>query len=153
MPHRSLLYWPPHDSPPRAIAGGPTVNAEFNWWLLIVGLVVGAALTWLVMADSSRREADITEAERPSEAVWIAAIMSAAGHPTEPRRIEDVLRLHSEYVAGPPPDDPLPADSAGRHGPDAERHSAKPQATMPDVDETRAAHQRDERSRVADVRD
>jgi hypothetical protein len=136
------------------------VNAEFNWWLLIVGLVVGAVLTWLVMADSSRREADITEAERASEAAWIAAIMSAAGHPTEPRRIEDVLRLHAEYLAGPPPDDPLPADSAGRpadsagrHGPDAERHSAKPQATMPDVDETHAAHQRDERSRVADVRD
>ena len=24
------------------------VNAEFNWWLLIVGLVVGAGLVWFV---------------------------------------------------------------------------------------------------------
>ena len=35
------------------------VNAEFNWWLLIVGLVVGAGLVWLVVLDSRRREADV----------------------------------------------------------------------------------------------
>jgi hypothetical protein len=27
------------------------VNAEFNWWLLIVGIVVGAGLTFLVISD------------------------------------------------------------------------------------------------------
>ena len=37
------------------------VNAEFNWWLLIVGLVIGAGLVWLVLADSRRREVDILE--------------------------------------------------------------------------------------------
>ena len=40
------------------------MNAEFNWWLLIVGLVIGAGLVWLVVADSRRREADLSERER-----------------------------------------------------------------------------------------
>jgi hypothetical protein len=55
------------------------VNAEFNWWLLIVGLVVGAGLVWLVMADSRRREVDVSEAERDGEAQWIAEAMIEAG--------------------------------------------------------------------------
>jgi len=129
------------------------MNAEFNWWLLIVGLVVGAGLTWLVMADSARHEADVTEAERPSEAAWVASIMSAAGHPIEPSRVEDVLRLHAEYLAAPPPDDPQPGDSVRRHRPNAERDGPEPQAPMPDVDQARPAHQRDEGGPVADVRD
>ena len=29
--------------------------AEFNWWLLIVGVVAGGVLTWLVLADTTRR--------------------------------------------------------------------------------------------------
>ena len=83
------------------------MNAEFNWWLLIVGLVLGAALTWLVMADSTRREIDISEAERPVEALWIAGILAGSGRPLDAARVEEVLRLHREYLALPPPDDPL----------------------------------------------
>jgi len=30
------------------------MNAEFQWWLLLVGLVIGALLVFLVMADFSR---------------------------------------------------------------------------------------------------
>jgi hypothetical protein len=82
------------------------VNAEFNWWLLIVGLVLGAALTWLVMAESTRRDADLTESEQRGEALWIASVLSSSGHPTEGTRVEEVLRLHREYLAAPPPDEP-----------------------------------------------
>jgi hypothetical protein len=82
------------------------MNGEFNWWLLIVGLVLGAALTWLVMADTTRRDVDIAERERPVEALWIAGNLTAAGRPVDAERIEDVLRLHREYLAAPPPDDP-----------------------------------------------
>lgn len=81
------------------------MNAEFNWWLLIVGLVLGAALTWLVMAETVRRDADITEREQRAEAAWIAAILGGSGRNLEPDIVEDVLRLHREYLAAPPPDE------------------------------------------------
>jgi hypothetical protein len=87
------------------------MNAEFNWWLLILGLVLGAALTWLVMAESARRDIDITEEEARGESHWIATVMSGAGTPIAPDRVEDVLRLHREYLAAPPPDDPITQDA------------------------------------------
>src|SRR5215207_7521969 len=80
------------------------VNAEFNWWLLIVGLVVGAGLVWLVLADSRRREFDVTERERESEAQWIAEAMERAGRPIDDADVLDMLRLHGAYLAAPPPD-------------------------------------------------
>lgn len=89
------------------------MNAEFNWWLLIVGLVIGASLTWLVMAETTRREVDIAESERRSEALWIAAILGRGSRDLPIERVEDVLRLHREYLAAPPPDEPgEPAESA-----------------------------------------
>lgn len=97
------------------------MNAEFNWWLLIVGLVVGAALVWLVVADSTRREADLEERERADEAVWIAARLSGRGGAVPPERVEEVLRLHRDYLAGPPPDEP-----------DAPQVMAQPRATEPE---------------------
>ena len=83
------------------------MNAEFNWWLLIVGLVIGAALTWLVMAESTRRDADVADSEQRSEALWIASMLSPSGESTDPARVEQVLRLHREYLAAPPPDEPV----------------------------------------------
>jgi hypothetical protein len=82
------------------------VNAEFNWWLLIVGLVVGAGLVWLVMADSRRREVDVNEAERDGEAQWIAEAMIEAGREIDDGDVLDVLRLHAAYLAASPPDEP-----------------------------------------------
>lgn len=81
------------------------MNAEFNWWLLIVGLVVGAGLVWLVVADSRRREADLSERERAGEARWIAESMTEAGRPIDDDDVLDVLRLHAAYLAASPPDD------------------------------------------------
>jgi hypothetical protein len=98
------------------------MNAEFNWWLLIVGLVVGAALTWLVMADLTRRDADVDAAEQASEARWIATILTDSGQPIGPDRVEEVLRLHRDYLAAPPPDDPVhlaDEDDATDHAPAA----------------------------------
>ncbi len=81
------------------------MNAEFNWWLLIVGLVIGAGLVYLVLADSSRREADIADEELPLEAAWIATTLRTEGVALDPETAERVLRLHREYLATPPPDD------------------------------------------------
>jgi hypothetical protein len=89
------------------------VNAEFNWWLLIVGLVLGAALTWLVMAESVRHEADLTETEQRGEALWIASVLSASGRTADGASVEEILSLHRRYLAGPPPDEPeSPSESA-----------------------------------------
>ena len=80
------------------------MNAEFNWWLLIVGLVVGAGLVWLVVADSRRRDADVTDRERAGEARWIGAALGEAGRTVEDEDVLAVLRLHEAYLAAAPPD-------------------------------------------------
>jgi hypothetical protein len=80
------------------------VNAEFDWWLLIVGVVVGAVLTYLVLADSARRDHDVLEIELPAEATWIARTVSDEGTPLDPIAAEAALRAHRRYLALPPPD-------------------------------------------------
>ena len=97
------------------------MNAEFNWWLLIVGLVVGAGLVWLVVADSRRRETDLTELEREGEAQWIAAAMADAGRDVSETDVLDILRLHTAYLAAVPPDqaydDAVPNEDVARERP------------------------------------
>jgi hypothetical protein len=78
------------------------VSAEFNWWLLIVGIVAGGALTWLVLADSNRRDQEVGDEELRAEAAWIA---SSLGRPDVDEAVaEDVLRAHRRYLGFPPPD-------------------------------------------------
>lgn len=87
------------------------MNAEFNVWLLIVGLVLGAGLTWVVMMDGRRREADIDATELPREAAWLSATMAEGGDVVSPEAAERFLQLHRAYLGAPPPDpidDPEP---------------------------------------------
>lgn len=78
------------------------MSGDFNWWLLIVGLVAGGALTWLVIADSNRREAEISDEELAAEAGWIARSL---GDPLlDADLAERVLRAHRRYLGFPPPD-------------------------------------------------
>jgi hypothetical protein len=83
----------------------PRVNAEFNVWLLIVGLILGAGLVWLVVMDSRRREADVDADERPREAAWLAAVMAEDGFEIGPEAAEHLLVLHRAYLGAPPPDE------------------------------------------------
>jgi hypothetical protein len=80
--------------------------AEFNWWLLIVGLVVGAGLAWLVLGDARRREEDIEEAELVDEAAWLEGAMAEAGTPIDLVTAEHMLQLHRRYLGLPRPDAP-----------------------------------------------
>jgi hypothetical protein len=142
------------------------VNAEFNWWLLIVGLVIGAGLVYLVLADSSRRDADVLADELPREATWIAASMRAEGRPIDPPTAERVLELHRAYLSAPPPDpdpdaepdpaaappeasDPAPepdrgrarrGGSAARNDTDVQRDAPKPEPPDRHVTEPRGPH-------------
>ena len=75
--------------------------AEFNWWLLIVGVVAGGVLTWLVLADTTRREREIGDEELLAEAAWIT---KAVGGRVDADAAEDVLRAHRRYLGFPPPD-------------------------------------------------
>jgi hypothetical protein len=84
------------------------VNAEFNWWLLIVGLVVGAGLAWFVLMDARRREVAVDERERPREALWLSRMLGDEGQSVSPDAAERLLVLHRAYLEAPPPDDPEP---------------------------------------------
>jgi hypothetical protein len=84
------------------------VNAEFNWWLLIVGLVVGAGLAWFVLMDTRRRDVDVDDRERPREALWLSRMLGDEGHSVSPEAAERLLLLHRAYLEAPPPDDPAP---------------------------------------------
>ena len=79
------------------------MNAEFNWWLLIVGLVAGAGLAWLVLADLGGPIVADDEAERVDEADWIASRLEREGRPADPELVERVLELRDR------PWRPLPA--------------------------------------------
>jgi hypothetical protein len=78
--------------------------AEFQWWLLIVGLVAGGGLVYVVTMDGRRREQDIEELERRAEATWIADRLAPRDAARDAHAVENVLRLHREYLGLPPPD-------------------------------------------------
>ena len=117
----------------RSSAYSREVNSEFNWWLLIVGLVVGAGLVWLVVADSRRRDADVGEAEREGEARWIAEAMTDAGRRVDDSDVLDILRLHAAYLAASPPDEPFDEldEADDRAGPDVPGWIPVPAAPAP----------------------
>jgi hypothetical protein len=97
------------------------VNAEFNVWLLIVGLVLGAGLVWLVVMDSRRREIEIDATERPREAAWLSSALREDGFDVSPEAADRLLLLHRAYLDAPPPDEETDAVAAGEATPPAER--------------------------------
>jgi hypothetical protein len=90
------------------------MTAEFNWWLLLLGLVVGGGLTWLVLAETRRREQDLEDDELPDEAAWIESRIAEEGDAVPIELIERVVQLHRAYLEVVPrsewPDEEWPAD-------------------------------------------
>ncbi len=86
--------------------------AEFQWWLLFVGLVAGGGLVAIVSMDGRRREEDLSELEQRAEATWIADRLSSTGGGLDagpdagpdPGTVASILRIHREYLSLPPPD-------------------------------------------------
>jgi hypothetical protein len=109
------------------------VNVQFDWWLLIVGLVIGAGLTWLVIADIRRREEDLDAREREAESAWIAAELTAEGIAADAEAVAQVLRLHRLYLAS------IPADDATADAGLEESESAPAEGTTATTDQQKDA--------------
>ena len=101
------------------------MNAEFNWWLLMVGLVVGAGLVWFVVADQRRREVDVDAEERAQEARWLSVSLEDEGHHVTPDTVERLLALHRAYLEAPPPDETPGPDSRASELPDDDRRGVE----------------------------
>lgn len=84
--------------------------AEFQWWLLLLGLVAGGGIVAVVYLDGARREQDIDDAELPAEATWISERLSTRGYPVDAATAERVLLEHRAYCMEPPPDHLDPVD-------------------------------------------
>ncbi len=97
--------------------------AEFQWWLLLVGLVAGGGLVAVLYLESARHEADVDEEELPAEAAWIADRMRDRGRQMDAGSVEQVLLDHRAYLGLPPP------DRLVRAAPGATREDTTPIAT------------------------
>src|SRR5262245_4886063 len=86
--------------------------AEFDWWLLVVGLVVGGGLVYLVLLESRRREADVETEELEAEATFVSERLADGGLKISREDVADVLREHRAYLGLPPPDAIVGADAA-----------------------------------------
>jgi len=84
--------------------------AEFQWWLLIVGLVTGGVIVAIVTMDTSRRDVDVPDAERAAEASFIAAQLAADGRPLDREAVASVLEAHRAYLGLLPPDAIVPVE-------------------------------------------
>jgi hypothetical protein len=78
--------------------------AEFDWWLLVLGLVVGGGLVYLVLSESARREADREAEELEAEATFISERLADQGIDVIQPDVAEVLREHRAYLRLPPPD-------------------------------------------------
>ena len=88
------------------------MNAEFNLWLLIVGVALGAALAWLVLADMNRRDEEITRVETSAEAGWLARTVGDGRLDAD--LAERVLEAHRRYLGFPPPDELVAPEEFGQ---------------------------------------
>ena len=109
------------------------MNAEFNWWLLIVGLVVGAGLVWYVLLDARRREVDVDAVERPREAAWLSATLADEGWDVPPEAADRLLELHRSYLDAPPHDEIVEAAPLVVLAPTADADEAPTDAAGPET--------------------
>ena len=83
--------------------------SEFQWWLLIAGLVVGGTVVALLTLRIPRDDGDLAGDEQVAEAAFIAGHLSAEGRRVDAATVARVLEAHREYLALPVPDAIVPA--------------------------------------------
>ena len=83
--------------------------AEFNIWLLVLGIAAGAAVTWVVIGTISRNDDEVAAEEQAAEAEWIAQTIEEHGGRAPTQLVAQILGLHRRYLQGgavvpvPPP--------------------------------------------------
>jgi hypothetical protein len=75
------------------------MNSEWQWWALILGVLLGAGGYWLVRERLPRQDGDLELDERATEAAWISRQVNAMGGDAPPEVVGLVLELHREYLA------------------------------------------------------
>ncbi len=97
--------------------------AEFNLWLLILGIAAGAAVVWLAVGTIARSDDEVAAPERKAEAEWIARTIDEHGGRAPTLLVEQILGLHRRYLRGgsvmPVPVSPEAALDAADEAPDA----------------------------------
>jgi hypothetical protein len=78
------------------------MNNGFQWWLVIVGICLGAGLLWLVLGRLPRQDDDVGPRERVAEAMWISQTIEVGGGIAPLALVEEILELHASYLDGPP---------------------------------------------------
>lgn len=124
----------------------PRMNDGFAWWLILVGLAIGVAASWLLIVRLPRDDADVSAAERQEEATWISDAIERHGGVAPLALVDEVLELHAAYLRTPglldrvdersPVDAQPAAIPAGGHVPwpvpaPPPQRSAPPGAPMP----------------------
>jgi hypothetical protein len=75
-----------------------TMNDAWIAWLFVVGIAIGAAVTFVLLVRLPRDEEDVSAFERPAEANWIAGTIERNGGVAPKSLVEEVLDLHAAYL-------------------------------------------------------
>ena len=71
---------------------------QYIGWALVVGMAIGGALIWFAIGRLPRSGEEIPVDERAAEAEWIAQTMADQGGAVSIEIVDEVLRLHVEYL-------------------------------------------------------
>jgi hypothetical protein len=74
--------------------------AEFNLWLLVLGIAAGAAVTWVVIGTIARNDDEVAAEEQAAEADWIARTIEEHGGRAPTQLVAQILGLHRRYLQG-----------------------------------------------------
>lgn len=96
------------------------MNEEWQWWALILGILLGIGGYWLLRERLPRREEDIDPVERGAEADWISRSVERMGGQAPPEVVSIILDLHREYLVERAPIELSGADRRESFDPESE---------------------------------